>query len=134
MWWVAPRIIENEYGACIKGWRLEIEESVSFLEAVSPLMPAKVQVIACIFHVSCLSLSGCCVRRFSPGFCEMTSRIWLPEVSTTGLLEPVMFPFAIHLCIGGITVIRKWVRVVIGSLCMNGSLGQSRSPAAFVSC
>jgi hypothetical protein len=35
LWWVACRIIENEYGVYIRGWSLEVEASVSFLEAVS---------------------------------------------------------------------------------------------------
>jgi hypothetical protein len=39
-------MIEDENGVYIRGWRLGIEESVGFLEAVSPCMPANVQVIA----------------------------------------------------------------------------------------
>jgi hypothetical protein len=48
---MARKMIEDENGVYIRGWRLEIEESVRFLEAVSPCMPANVQVIAGIFRI-----------------------------------------------------------------------------------
>jgi hypothetical protein len=80
---------------------------------------------------SCLSLGGCCcVGRFSLGFCEMTRD--LASARCRGLndwlLEPVMFLFAVHCVSRHNHVIRKWVRVVIGSSCMNRILGQIPEP------
>jgi len=83
-------VMEEEVGVYIRRWWKETSEFMSFLEALSPCMPTEVQVIAGF------ASGGCCVRRFSLGFCEIAHRTWLASTMTK-LLERVMFLFAVDL-------------------------------------